>query len=105
MKVQIRMIVATFLALLFLVGCANLPDTSTQTSPPDTLAVTTAPAVITLLQRPVLGSTDATFIGKYGKPIAKTTSNGLLKRHLPRGIGRLTRLLSLLNRGQTLFTE
>jgi hypothetical protein len=66
MKVQIRMIVATFLTLLFLVGCANLPDTSTQTSPPDTLAVTTAPAVITLLQRPVLGSTDATFIGKDG---------------------------------------
>jgi hypothetical protein len=55
--------------ILALAACGS--DITQQT----TSLSTTSPTINPILQRPVLGSTNATFINKYGKPVAHTTTS------------------------------
>ena len=72
MKAQFWVIITTILVLGLLAGAT---DSCGSTSQPG--AQTTPTVTNRLLERPVLGSTDSTFVSKYGKPVArKTTSSG-----------------------------
>jgi hypothetical protein len=71
-KAQFWVLVTTILVLGLLAGAT---DSCNSTSQP---GAQTAPTVTNrLLERPVLGSTDSTFVSKFGKPVAHTiTSSG-----------------------------
>lgn len=74
-KAQFWVLMTTILVLGLLAGAT---DSCGSTSQPgaQTTGAQTAPTVTNqLLERPVLGSTDSTFVGKYGKPVASTKSS------------------------------
>jgi hypothetical protein len=76
-KVQFWVLVTTILVLGLLAGATESCDSTSQ-SGAQTTGAQAAPTVTNrLLERPVLGSTDSTFVSEYGQPIAhKTNSSG-----------------------------
>lgn len=77
MKAQLWVLVTAILVLGLLAGAPASCDSTSQ-SAAQTPGAQTAPTVTNkLLVRPVLGSTDSTFVRKYGQPLAhKTDSSG-----------------------------
>ncbi len=71
MKAQHWVLVTTVLVFGLLAGAT---DSCVSASQP---AAQTAPTVTNkLLERPVLGAADSTFVSTYGKPVAHTTTSG-----------------------------
>jgi hypothetical protein len=80
--------VTTFLVLCALAGatesCASTSQQSSQT------VQTASPTTSTILERPVLGSSDSIFVNKYGKPtVHKTTSGGAAEETFATGNSKI----------------